>query len=218
MPIEINGRLIKNPIGLGAGIDKDGFLTPRIVRTGIGFITIGSVTLKPRTGNPKPRIIKYPGLKAMVNAMGLPSRGGFLDFLVRLPGLVKEARKLGVYVIVSLAGFSIGEFLYMLDRIRVYDIDAVELNISSPTYHGSWLTDRKYLGDLLRLIEYFPKALFVKLPPLGADMDFYRWIVDIANKRGYGLTIANTLPIRESRISVGYGGLSGYPIYHWLRH
>ena len=215
MPIEINGRLIKNPIGLGAGIDKDGFITPQIVRTGIGFITIGSVTLKPRPGNPKPRIVKYPGLRAMVNAMGLPSRG-FLDFLGRLPGLVRMARRLGVYVVVSLAGFSIGEFLYMLDRIRTYDIDAVEINISSPTYHGSWLTDRDYLGDLLRLIDSFPRMLFIKLP-LGADMGFYRWIVGIANERGYGLTIANTLPIRESRISVGYGGLSGYPIYPLVR-
>ncbi len=104
MPIEVNGRLLKNPLGLGAGgIDKDGFLASRITSAGIGFITIGSITLKPRLGNPKPRIVKYPGLKAMVNAMGLPSRG-FIDFISRLPSILNGLRRLGTYVIVSLAG------------------------------------------------------------------------------------------------------------------
>ena len=211
MPIEVNGRFIKNPLGLGAGIDKDGFLAPRIARAGIGFITIGSITLKPRTGNPKPRVVKYPGLKAMVNAMGLPSRG-FTDFLTRLPGILNELRKFNVYVILSLAGFSIGEFMYMLSRLRGYGVDAVELNISSPTYRGSWILDREYLGELLNNVEPFPGTLFIKLP-LGVNIDFYRWVVGIASRRGFGLTIANTLPVREARISVGYGGLSGYPIY-----
>ncbi|ADN50495.1 dihydroorotate dehydrogenase [Vulcanisaeta distributa] len=211
MPVEVNGKSIKNPIGLGAGIDKDGFLAPWIARAGIGFITIGSITLKPRPGNPKPRIVKYPGLKAMVNAMGLPSRG-FTDFVSRLPGILSKLRRLGAYVIISLAGFSIGEFMYMLNGLRGYDVDAVELNISSPTYRGSWVTDREYLGELLRSVEAFPGVLFVKLP-LGVDIEFYRWVVNVAEKRGFGLTIANTLPIKEPGISVGYGGLSGYPIY-----
>ena len=211
IPVEVNGKLVKNPMGLGAGIDKDGFLTPRIVRTGIGFITIGSVTLKPRPGNPKPRIVKYPRLRAMVNAMGLSSRG-FADFLSRLPSILSDVRDFNTYVIISLAGFSISEFIYMLSKLRSYDIDAVELNISSPTYRGSWISDRDYLNELLRLAESFSSTLFIKLP-LGVDVDFYRWITSIANKRGFGLTIANTLPVRESKISVGYGGLSGYPIY-----
>ncbi len=213
MPVEVNGKSIKNPIGLGAGIDKDGFLAPPwIARAGIGFITIGSITLKPRPGNPKPRIVKYPGLKAMVNAMGLPSRG-FTDFVSRLPGILSKLRRLGTYVIISLAGFSIGEFMYMLNGLRGgYDVDAVELNISSPTYRGSWITDREYLGELLRSVEAFPGVLFVKLP-LGVDIEFYRWVVNVAEKRGFGLTIANTLPIKEPDISVGYGGLSGYPIH-----
>ncbi|ADY02173.1 Dihydroorotate oxidase [Vulcanisaeta moutnovskia 768-28] len=215
MPVEISDKLVKNPIGLGAGIDKDGFLTPRIVRTGIGFITIGSVTLKPRPGNPKPRIVKYPSLRAMVNAMGLSSRG-FADFLGRLPSILREVRDFNTYVIISLAGFSISEFIYMLNRLRGYGVDAVELNISSPTYRGSWVSDRDYLGELLRYAESFSGTLFVKLP-LGVDIDFYRWITNTVNKRGFGLTIANTLPVKESRISVGYGGLSGYPIYPIIR-
>ena len=211
MPIEVGGKLIRNPLGLGAGIDKDGFLAPWIARAGVGFVTIGSITLKPRGGNPKPRIVKYPGLRAMVNAMGLPSRG-FTDFLTRLPGILSELRRLNTYVIISLAGFSIGEFMYMLNRLRGYGVDAVELNISSPTYRGSWASNRDYLDELLRIAESFSGMVFVKLP-LGVDVDFYRWVAGIAGERGFGLTIANTLPIRESRISVGYGGLSGYPIY-----
>ncbi|WP_367834194.1 dihydroorotate dehydrogenase [Vulcanisaeta sp. JCM 16159] len=214
MPIEVNGKLLKNPLGLGAGIDKDGFLASRITSAGIGFITIGSITLKPRLGNPKPRIVKYPGLKAMVNAMGLPSRG-FVDFVSRLPSILNRLRRLRTYVIISLAGFSIGEFMYMLNKLRGYGVDAVELNISSPTYRGSWISDREYLGELLRGVEAFPGTLFVKLP-LGVDIEFYRWVMNMAGKRGFGLTIANTLPTKEPGISVGYGGLSGYPIYQLL--
>ncbi len=211
MPIELGGKLIKNPIGLGAGIDKDGFLAPRIAQVGVGFITIGSITLRPRVGNPRPRIVKYPALKAMVNAMGLPSRG-FTDFLSRLPSLVHELHRLGTYVIISLAGFSIEEFMYMLSRLRGYGVDAVELNVSSPTYRGSWASNRDYLGELLRGVESFSGTLFIKVP-LGVDAGFYRWLTGMVDKRGFGLTIANTLPIREPKVSVGYGGLSGCPIY-----
>ncbi|MCG2880358.1 MAG: dihydroorotate oxidase [Vulcanisaeta sp.] len=214
-PAEVFGVRFRNPLGLGAGIDKDGLLINGLARSGVGFVTIGSVTLKPRRGNPRPRIVKYPGLKAMVNAMGLPSRG-FADFITRLGKVVDLASRFGVRVIVSLAGFSLEEFLVMLSRLRGFGIDAVEVNISSPTYRGSWLNDINRLGDLLRAIEGFDKPLFIKVP-LGAGVDFYRWITETAERYGYGLTIANTLPIKEPRISVGYGGLSGYPIYPLVR-
>ncbi len=101
----------------------------------------------------------------------------------------------------------------MLNNLRGYGVDAVELNISSPTYRGSWISDREYLGELLRGVEAFPGTLFIKLPLGGVDIEFYRWVVNMAGKRGFGLTIANTLPTKEPGISVGYGGLSGYPIY-----
>ena len=214
-PTEVYGIKFRNPIGLGAGIDKDGLLINGLVRCNAGFITIGSVTLRPRIGNPKPRMVKYPGLRAMVNAMGLPSRG-FSDLVSRLNKVVDLSRRFRVRTIISLAGFSIEEFVVMLDRLKGFGIDAVEINISSPTYHGSWLSDIGYLGKLLRAIEGFNKPLFVKIP-LGASIDFYRWITERADSHGYGLTIANTLPIREQRVSVGYGGLSGYPVYKLVR-
>jgi Dihydroorotate dehydrogenase len=104
----------------------------------------------------------------------------------------------------------------MLNGLRGFGIDAVEINISSPTYRGSWLNDTNYLDELLSVIGDFNKPLFVKIP-LGAGVDFYRWITERVERYGYGLTIANTLPIKEPRISVGYGGLSGYPIYPLVR-
>jgi dihydroorotate dehydrogenase len=210
-PTEVYGIKFRNPIGLGAGIDKDGMLINGLVRSDAGFITIGSVTLRPRIGNPRPRMVKYPCLRAMVNAMGLPSRG-FGDFIGRLSRIIDLARRFGVRVIISLAGFSIEELVIMLNGLRGFGIDAVEINISSPTYRGSWLNDTDYLDELLSVIGDFNKPLFVKIP-LGAGIDFYRWITERVERYGYGLTIANTLPIKEPRISVGYGGLSGYPIY-----
>lgn len=211
LPVRVGGLMVKNPIGLGAGIDKDGFLVDNITRFNVGFVTIGSVTLRPRRGNPRPRMVKYPGLRAMVNAMGLPSRG-FMDLRSRLSNIIDLSRRRGVALILSLAGFSVEEYMVMLNGLKGFNIDAVEINISSPTYRGSWIKDINYLGELLKAIEGFKAQVFVKTP-LGVDVGLHRWLAEAADKHGYGLTIANTLPVKEPRISVNYGGLSGYPIY-----
>ena len=211
-PVELGPLKLMNPLGLGAGLDKDGYLAKTIARLGLGFITVGSVTLRPRSGNPRPRVVKYPQFKAMANSMGLPSRG-IADLSTRLSGIVDHLHRLGVALIVNVAGFTEGEFVEAMHILNRFNIDGVEINISSPTYRGYWFTDTDRLLTLMREVSSASRRMTLIKLPLGLDPSTYRVIVAEANRLGLGLTIANTLPIKEPRLSTGYGGLSGLPIY-----
>ncbi|WP_291766903.1 dihydroorotate dehydrogenase [Caldivirga sp. UBA161] len=207
--LRLLNRVIDSPIGIGAGIDKDGLLIGLMSKLPIGFHTIGSVTLRPRLGNPKPRMRRYPELGAMVNAMGLPSRGiRFLkDVLNNECAKWPKSKLLGV----SVAGFSEAEFKLLLDSLTPYVgcIDFIEVNVSSPTYGGSWAEPQR-LNELLKSLKGYDK-LIIKLPLLSSMNDEVKLIKLIINHNPFGLTVANTLRVKTD-LPVGYGGVSGKPL------
>src|SRR5919198_426908 len=67
--------LLRNPVGLAAGFDKSCRYLPALTELGFGYVVAGTVTRRPRRGNPKPRIIRRTRGGAVVNSMGLPNRG-----------------------------------------------------------------------------------------------------------------------------------------------
>src|SRR5919201_520098 len=69
------GIELRNPIGLAAGFDKRCRVLHSLGRLGFGYVVGGTITSRPRAGNPRPRIVRYPGRRAMVNSMGLPNPG-----------------------------------------------------------------------------------------------------------------------------------------------
>src|SRR5436190_19350139 len=69
------GISLRNPVGLAAGFDKSCRFLPALGELGFGYLMAGTVTRRPRTGNPKPRIVRRTGSLSMVNSMGLPNRG-----------------------------------------------------------------------------------------------------------------------------------------------
>ena len=71
----INGLQFKNPIGLGAGFDKNAKYLRELETLGFGFVEIGTVTPQPQTGNPKPRLFRLPKDKALINRMGFNNDG-----------------------------------------------------------------------------------------------------------------------------------------------
>lgn len=79
-PVIVNGLSFKNPIGLAAGLDKNGDYINQLVGLGFGFIELGTVTPKPQGGNPKPRLFRIPQAQALVNRMGFNNLG--VDHLV----------------------------------------------------------------------------------------------------------------------------------------
>ncbi len=202
-------RVLDSPVGIGAGVDKDGLLVGLMANLPVGFHTIGSVTLRPRRGNPRPRMRRYPGLKAMVNAMGLPSRGFWFIREVLNGECPRWPR--GKLLGISLAGFSEVEFKIMLDSLTPYlgCVDFIEINVSSPTYGGSWVEPQR-LSNLLKLLKRHDKVV-VKVPLLPNVNDEVKVLKTIINHNPLGLTIANTIMVK-SDLSVGYGGVSGAPL------
>ena len=75
LAIEVLGRRFANPIGLAAGFDKDAVAVPALMRLGFGFVETGTVTPRPQTGNPRPRLFRLVPDQAVINRMGFNNAG-----------------------------------------------------------------------------------------------------------------------------------------------
>ena len=216
------GMPLSNPVGLAAGVDKNCEMIPSLAALGFGYITVGTITLHPRPGNPKPRMVRDAKESSIINALGFPS-----------DGLASAARRLErsqsvrakVPVIASVSGETVDDIVRCHRRLESL-VDAVEINISSPNTSGLRVfhqPDRlAQLIDAVNEVRYRP--LIVKLPPLPGpnakrddlhrERDRLMALAQVCKQRGAdGLTIANTRPIEDARLSVGSGGVSGRPLF-----
>ncbi len=226
-PVEVMGLRFANPVGLAAGLDKNGDYFNALGRLGFGFVEIGTVTPKPQPGNPRPRLFRLPEQQAIINRMGFNNKG--VDHLVEQ---VKARRYQGIL------GINIGKNAttpvenavddYLIGLRKVYaQADYVTVNISSPNTPG--LRDLQYGDSLNRLLEsikaeqlhlqretqrYVPVA--VKIAP---DMDdaAIRQVADILLAQGLdGVIATNTTLGREGVENAPHGqeagGLSGLPV------
>ncbi len=207
------GLTLPTPIGMAAGFDKDCNVLKSLLNLGFGFVTGGTITLASRPGNPKPRVIRLPDQKALVNSMGFPGRG--------LEPAIKRLQRSQPYknrIFVSIAGTIEDEIFDCFNRAQSV-AGGIELNISSPNTVG--LRTFHETGRLRGLIEGLTAEktvpLFVKLPPWSRDDDDRREILKLAETAidaGVdGLIVANTRPVESSRLKVGRGGLSGKPLF-----
>lgn len=146
-PVEVMGLRFDNPVGLAAGLDKNGSCIDGLGALGFGFIEIGTITPRPQPGNPKPRLFRIPEAKGVINRMGFNNAG--VDELVEN---VKAARFNGVL------GINIGKNFdtpvenavddYLICMRKVYEhASYITVNISSPNTPG--LRDLQY-GESLR--------------------------------------------------------------------
>ncbi len=200
----VSGLNFDNPVGLAAGFDKDCELIDGLSNLGFGFLTLGSITKQPREGNQKPRIVRLPKETAMINAMGLPSVGA-----KECAGRLKN-RKTKTPIILSIAAFEPEDFTSLHEKLEKH-ADAIEINISSPTFKGT-LEDAELIGKTLGKIEN-EKPLFVKIPPYEDEKgrENVMAIVERCYKRA-ALVATNTRKVKDNRLSVGHGGLSGKPL------
>lgn len=74
-PVEVMGLHFRNPVGLAAGLDKDGTHVDAFARMGFGFVEVGTVTPRPQPGNPKPRLFRLPPAEALINRFGFNNVG-----------------------------------------------------------------------------------------------------------------------------------------------
>ena len=80
-PTELMGLQLPNPVGLAAGLDKNGECIDAFAALGFGFVEIGTVTPKPQPGNPQPRLFRVPEHQGIINRMGFNNHG--IDAMIR---------------------------------------------------------------------------------------------------------------------------------------
>ena len=133
--VTVMGLDFPNPIGLAAGLDKNGEAIDGLAHWGFGFIEVGTVTPRPQPGNPKPRMFRLPEAMGVINRLGFNNRG--VDALV---ANVRSARYTGSH---GILGINIGknfdtpiekaadDYLACLDKVYAH-ASYVTVNISSP--------------------------------------------------------------------------------------
>ncbi|MCW8108447.1 quinone-dependent dihydroorotate dehydrogenase [Alteromonas ponticola] len=223
-PTTVAGIKFANPVGLAAGLDKNGECIDAFAAMGFGFIEVGTVTPRPQAGNPKPRLFRIPEKQAIINRMGFNNKG--VDYLVEQ---VKRSQYKGVI------GINIGknkdtpeeqalnDYLICLNKVYPY-ASYITVNISSPNTPG--LRKLQHGEALLTLLNGLKQAqetlcqthskyvpIFVKIAPdLSATevSDFARALVE---SKMDGVIATNTTlarePVEGLKNASETGGLSG---------
>ena len=223
-PKTLFGLNFANPIGLAAGLDKNGVALPAWAALGFGFIEIGTVTAKAQPGNPKPRIFRLPEQQALINRLGFNNDGA--DAIAqRLAALRVSGRwpavPLGINIGKSRATpieEATDDYLYSFRMLRDF-ADYVALNVSSPNTPGlRGLQEPEKLSKLLYAIGNEagtpPKPLVVKISPDLSDTEL-KDVLAVCEENGVSGIIATNTTLDHSSIPTQLdqaGGLSGAPL------
>ena len=230
-PRTVMGVRFPNPVGLAAGLDKDGSYIDGLAALGFGFIEIGTVTPRAQPGNPKPRMFRLPEARGIINRLGFNNGG--VDAFVRNVQASRFYREGGVL------GLNIGknadtpieraaeDYLHCLRKVYPY-ASYVTVNISSPnTKNLRQLQGASELDDLLAQLKaaqraladehqrYVPLAL--KIAP-DIDDEQIKNIADALIRHGIdGVIATNTTITRDAVAGMPHGaetgGLSGAPVF-----
>lgn len=226
-PCRVMGIEFPNPVGLAAGLDKNGDYLPALSSLGFGFIELGTVTPRPQPGNPRPRLFRLPQAQAIINRMGFNNKG--VDHLV---AQVRKARYRGVL------GINIGKNFdtpleranedYLIGMRKVYALaDYIVINVSSPNTAG--LRDLQHgdlLADLLAALKqeqqrlaqqhgrYVP--LVIKIAPDMSEQELDQVAEQLLAHGIDGVAATNTTLSRAGVQGLRHGdqggGLSGRPL------
>jgi dihydroorotate dehydrogenase len=223
----VMGLEFPNPVGLAAGLDKNGAYIDALAALGFGFIEVGTVTPRPQPGNPKPRLFRIPQARGIINRFGFNNDG--VDALVEN---VKRARYRGIL------GINIGKNFdtpieratddYLICLRKVYAHSSyVAVNISSPnTKNLRQLQDKESLEGLLAALKqeqarladmhgkYVPIALKIA-PDLTTEQIIE--IADLLLKHKMDAVIATNTTLSRAGVedmpnAEEAGGLSGAPV------
>lgn len=221
-----------NPVGLAAGLDKDGAYIDGLAALGFGFIEVGTVTPRAQPGNPKPRIFRLPKARAIINRMGF-NNGGVDAFVANVQASKFYHNKEGIL------GLNIGknadtpidraadDYLHCLEKVYPY-AHYVTVNISSPnTKNLRQLQDASELDALLsqlrdaqlRLSDKHKRYVPITLK-IAPDIDGEQ-IKNIAGAlirhKLDGVIATNTTVTRDAVKDLPHaeeaGGLSGAPVF-----
>jgi dihydroorotate dehydrogenase len=217
-----------NPVGLAAGLDKNGAHIDALAALGFGFIEIGTITPRPQAGNPQPRLFRIPEAKAIINRMGFNNDG--VDQLIEN---VKAAQFKGILGINigknadTAVEDAVSDYLICLEKVYNY-ASYITVNISSPnTKNLRSLQSGDALTELLQTLKqrqlelakennhYVPIVLKVAPDLTPEDITFIA--KQLLKFKIDGLIVTNTTLGREGVENLPNGneagGLSGAPVF-----
>lgn len=233
LPVQVMGLEFPNPVGLAAGLDKNGDAIDGFAQLGFGFVEIGTVTPRPQPGNPKPRIFRLPEATAIINRMGFNNHG--VDHLV---ARVKAAKYRGVLGINIGKNFdtpverAVDDYLICLDKVYAH-ASYVTVNVSSPNTPGlrslQFGDSLKQLLDALRQRQEDLTAqhgkrvpLAIKIAPDMTDEETVLVAQALLETGMDGVIATNTTLSREAVQGLPHadeaGGLSGAPVLEQSTH
>jgi dihydroorotate dehydrogenase len=229
-PRTLCGITFPNPVGLAAGLDKDGKHIDALATLGFGFLEIGTVTPRPQPGNPKPRMFRLSEAQAIINRMGFNNDG--------VDACVARVRRTNFWQSGGVLGLNIGKNAdtpienaasdYIFAMKAVYEVASyITVNISSPnTQNLRALQGEEMLRSLLSQLDEtrqslcdrygVRKPLFLKIAP-DLNTEDIHLIADLLMEFKIDAIIAtNTTIARDAVQGMQYGeetgGLSGAPV------
>ena len=233
LPINVMGLDFPNPVGLAAGLDKNGDAILGLSGLGFGFIEIGTVTPRPQFGNPKPRLFRLPAAQGVINRMGFNNLG-----IEHLLARVEHAKFDGVL------GINIGknvdtpvenaadDYIRCLDKVY-NSASYITVNVSSPNTPGlrslQFGDSLKSLLDTLRerqedltVIHGKRVPLAIKIAPDMSDEEIVE-VAQILVETGMDAVIATNTTVSRAGVegmlhADEAGGLSGAPVREQSTH
>jgi dihydroorotate dehydrogenase len=218
-PVDVFGVRFPNPVGLAAGMDKNGAALPAWPALGFGFVEVGTVTAHAQPGNDRPRLFRLPASEAIINRMGF-NNAGAAALADRLAKLGPIGVPLGISLGKSKAtplDAAVDDYLTSYELLRPY-ADYIAVNVSSPNTPGlRSLQDRSHLDTLLTaLVGAVP--VLVKIAPDLTDPAIAELLQVCVDRGAAGIIATNTTlergnldPGDQSRAGEA-GGLSGAPL------
>jgi dihydroorotate dehydrogenase len=218
-PVEAFGVRFGNPVGLAAGMDKNGVALPAWPALGFGFVEVGTVTARPQPGNDKPRLFRLRDSEAVINRMGF-NNGGAEALAARLAALGPLGVPLGISLgkskVTPLAE-AVEDYLTSYRLLHPY-ADYIAVNVSSPNTPGlRTLQDKSALGALLDAL-VGGKPVLVKIAPDLTEPAVAELLEVCLAHGAAGVIATNTTLARDGLAAADQpraaeaGGLSGRPL------
>jgi dihydroorotate dehydrogenase len=223
------GMRFSNPIGLGAGVDKNARAALAWQAVGLGFAELGTITPEPQFGNPRPRIWRLHEHQALVNCLGFPSKGS--EWALRR---LRYYRKRGIQIRLAL-NFGPNKDTSAEKVVRDYELlmaklgefaDFVVVNLSSPNTPGlrEWQAPERMVSivEAMRSTATYllrRPPILIKLAP-DIEMPMLREICESALEHKVDGIIATNTTLKREELGVHSafpGGLSGQPLRNLAR-